>query len=428
MGFDREKRYVICGIGFQTESIVEYMKLERLQVVCVLTDKFTQRPEDCYLIPSKRKSVRNSFSELDMMMDCSIKDVPVKRYDMLSNPSDDLIFVYYEDEQSIKAFNTIIIKTKANTLKLTVSEIESINNTVWDNGRIINELWNTNRYLYSEVENLKNCMRRQMKSTVFDFHFEFHLVEHCNLKCAGCTHFASLANEEYADIEEFKKDINRLSELTGGIARFINLLGGEPLLHPQICDFLVATRKAFPKTIIRVVTNGIKLMEMGEVFWSACRENKIIVGVTQYPIDIDYDERLKKIESEGVTYESFSGNDLPRDEMWRLCLDEIGKNRPTENFIRCPRANACIFVKHGKVFNCATMANIEHYNKCFGTLMDICEADYADIYICESIDEILNKLCNPKPFCRYCNIEDRKYGSKWKTTNVDRSEWEGCNI
>lgn len=62
-------------------------------------------------------------------------------------------------------------------------------------------------------------------------------MEHCNLKCAGCTHFSSIAKEEYLDIGEFQKDITRISELTNSRARFINLLGGEPLLHPQVEAF-----------------------------------------------------------------------------------------------------------------------------------------------------------------------------------------------
>lgn len=423
MMFDKNKGYIICGIGFQTEAIIEYMKMNDIQPICVLTDVFTQRPDKCYLIPSKRNISRNSFSEVDMMMDSTINGVPVKRYDMLDTLGDDVVFVFYEQEQSLKAYDSIANKMDIVKQELKPQILEEINNFVWDGNRVITELWKTNEYLYAEVENLKNCMRRQMKSTIYDFHFEFHLVEHCNLKCAGCTHFSSIAEEEFADLDEFRRDINRLSELTGGITRFINLLGGEPLLHPQINLFIEATRTAFPHTVIRVVTNGIKLLEMDSDFWDVCRNNNIVIGITQYPIDIDYEGRIQKIEDEGICYESFSGGDLPRDEMWRLCLDKSGNNRPLENFIKCPRANACIFIKHGKVFNCATMANIEHFNSCFGTAMEISQDDYADIYQCTSINEILDKLCNPKPFCRYCNIDGRRYGNRWGKTHQGIDEW-----
>ena len=422
---DEIHKVIICGIGYQAETIVNYLSRNHNNKVILLIKHFTQKPSDCYKIPSKRSIQRNSFSEVDMMMDSMIGGVPVKRFDMLSTEEkESWKFVYYEDEDSKCIFEGIRSLIGDNYYFINSAEIEHINNCVWHNDKIISSLWETNKCLYSEIHILKNALRRQLKFTVYDFHFEFHLVEHCNLKCAGCTHFSSIAREEYADLDEFRRDINRLSELTGGITRFINLLGGEPLLHPQICDFFDEARNAFPNTVIRVVTNGIKLIDMEPIFWENCRKNRIIIGITKYPIGIDYDERIKKIQVEGIDYECFSGEEQSRDEMWRLCLDEFGSSKPIENFIKCPRANACIFVKHGKVFNCATMANIEHFNNCFGTNLKMVEADYADIYKCNSIEDVLEILCNPKPFCRYCNIEGRRYGVLWERTKMESNEWE----
>lgn len=416
---------IICGVGFQTETMVNYFRLKKVNIICILTDTFTKKPDLCYLIPSKRGSKKNSFSEVDMMMDTIINGIPVKRFDMLTDKEKNALFIFYDSIESLKIYENIKENSDIEIYQLTKNDLKKINANFWTNDKIINELWKTNQYLYSEVEILKNCMRRQLKSTVYDFHFEFHLVEHCNLKCAGCTHFSSIASAEFTDINEFRNDIKRLSELTNGRARFINLLGGEPLLHPEICAFIKCTRQHFPFTIIRVVTNGIKLVEMNDDFWKTCRENNIIIGLTQYPINIDYKKRLEVIRDAGVKVESFSGENLPRDEMWRLSMNEEASNSPLDNFIRCPRANACIFVKHGKIFNCATMGNIEHFNECFGTKFEITNDDYVNIYEYDNIDEILEKLCNPKPFCRYCNIEGRRYGIKWKKTDYDKEEWGG---
>ena len=155
----------------------------------------------------------------------------------------------------------------------------------------------------------------------------------------------------------------------------------------------------------------------------ACKENNIIIGITEYPIEIDYQERLELIKRRGIQFESFSGDDVPRDEMWRLALDEKGLNRPIENFMRCPRANACVFIKHGKMFNCATMATIDHFNNYFGTDFKLSKDDGIDIYKVKDIDEILSFLATPKPFCRYCNIDNRKYGVRWKVSDFKRDEW-----
>lgn len=67
-------------------------------------------------------------------------------------------------------------------------------------------------------------------------YFEIHLVEHCNLKCKACDNYSSIAEEEYLDIENFENDMKRMRELFSGI-QLIRLLGGEPLLHPNLISF-----------------------------------------------------------------------------------------------------------------------------------------------------------------------------------------------
>lgn len=419
----KNKKIIICGVGFQTETLIKYFKKQNKDVVCVLVNHFTQKPEDCYLIPSKRHGLRNSFSEVDMLMDNDIDGIHVKRFDMLTEEDVCSAFLVAPTKESRSVFENISNKEKLDLVFLSEDDLRKVNEQVWGTDELVKMLWNTNQYLFSEMEVLKNSMRRQLQSTTYDFHFEFHLVEHCNLKCAGCTHFSPLAEEEFLSVDEFEKDMKRLSQLTNKVARFINLLGGEPLLHPEISRFLDISRKYFPDTIIRVVTNGVKLMDMDEEFWQSCKRNDIVIGVTQYPIDIDYEVRLKLVSDKGIAFESFSGGTYPRDEMWKLSLDEKGKQRPVENFMRCPRANACIFISHGKVFNCATMANIDHFNKCFNKDFKLSEDDYVDIYKVNHIQEILSFLCNPKPFCRYCNIDDRKYGQRWQHSRKTIDEW-----
>ena len=108
--------------------------------------------------------------------------------------------------------------------------------------------------------------------------FDIEVTEHCNLNCKGCDSLAPLAGEEYLDIAECEKDLSRLSEISGGIVDHINILGGEPLLHPDIEKFVKLTRMYFPIGKIVIVTNGILLKSMKQKFWETCKENKIEIG------------------------------------------------------------------------------------------------------------------------------------------------------
>lgn len=78
------------------------------------------------------------------------------------------------------------------------------------------------------------------------FGIEINLVDHCNLNCQCCDHFSPIAPPYYLDIESFKKDIDRMAELTDHDIARITLLGGEPLLHEQLLDFMRLTREVFP--------------------------------------------------------------------------------------------------------------------------------------------------------------------------------------
>ena len=99
-----------------------------------------------------------------------------------------------------------------------------------------------------------------------------------------------MADEEYVDINELASDLKRLSELSAGEVHHINILGGEPLLHPEITKIIEIVRHYFPYGNIYLVTNGVLLNRMDESFWKQCKQSNIVIAPTQYPIKINYDE------------------------------------------------------------------------------------------------------------------------------------------
>lgn len=113
-------------------------------------------------------------------------------------------------------------------------------------------------------------------------YLEVHLVDHCNLNCKGCDHFCPIADKWFADSNSYARDLQQIRKLFSRIYQ-ICLLGGEPLLHPKIADFLFITRSCFPKADIRIMTNGILLDSMPDSFWDACRETHTWIIFDVYP-------------------------------------------------------------------------------------------------------------------------------------------------
>jgi hypothetical protein len=272
-----------------------------------------------------------------------------------------------------------------------------------------------------ELQQLKNEVTKLTPKTIINFGVP--LVEHCNLRCCGCDHFAPLAEQGFADLNAFENDFARLSYLVNGEAERIGLMGGEPLLHPQVKDFLYIARNYFPKTRIRVVSNGVFLLKQKNDFWESCRQNNIVIEITKYPINLKFDEMKNVASIFGVTMEFRDDTGEVQKSSYHMPLDVEGRQNASSNFIKCFHANVTIFFKQGRLYTCTVAANIGHFNKYFHMDLPTSIRDSIDIYKAQSAQEIFEFLSKPIPFCRYCYVNKRSFGIPWTRSHKDIKEW-----
>ncbi len=253
--------------------------------------------------------------------------------------------------------------------------------------------------------------RRTLKS---ELQFEYHLTEHCDLNCAGCGHLSPLAEPEFADFEEASRDFAQLSKLFGGRMRWIHLLGGEPLLHPELLKFLKMARDNFPVGTIQLVTNGVKLLDQPEEFWTVCRENRITVAPTKYPIQLDFDGIAARAHFHQVDFQYFK----EVSTFFKFAYDLEGRQNIDRSFSRCI---SCYGLYHGKISPCIMPQAIQHFNRYFGTHIEVGSKDSIDIYEAKSGKEIMKFLARPIPLCRYClgKVEE----VPWHHSQKDIKEW-----
>ena len=251
--------------------------------------------------------------------------------------------------------------------------------------------------------------------------FEVHICEHCNLNCKGCYHFSPLAKEEFLDVNEWNKDCKRLSELFNGEMEFISLMGGEPLLHPKICELIEITRRNFKVGDVSIITNGTLLLDMNEEFWKTCRDNNVTIRQTKYPLEIDFEAIEKKVKKEKVNFVYFN---VGVKSLGYQPLELTATQPALENFNNCYRVNSCIAFSHGKLYTCFIPAHVHHLKDYFKLNIEIDKNDGVDIYKVKSADEIRELLNKPLSMCRYCrrDIATRE-GIKWDISNKEISEW-----
>jgi organic radical activating enzyme len=106
---------------------------------------------------------------------------------------------------------------------------------------------------------------------------EFNITEHCNLACYGCDHASPLLPKRFALIKDFVRDFEALGSVLH--AGELRLVGGEPLLHPGLPEFLRQGRRIGIADRIVLYTNGVLLHTAPDAVWSSIDE----LYISAYP-------------------------------------------------------------------------------------------------------------------------------------------------
>ncbi len=262
---------------------------------------------------------------------------------------------------------------------------------------------------------LKKKTKKLIKSK--KFYFEVTATEHCNLHCAMCSHYSPLANESYINIQEMERDIKRLKELFEGYELTCCILGGEPLLHPDIDKIMNICREAMPYAHLQLCTNGILLKKMPPQFWASLHDNDVKLIISSYPIYLDYDWILQKAKESGVNKVDRE-NAIITGFTKNIINREVGNGR--RNSIVCDAHHRSHTLSHGKLYTCHCAANIHIFNQHFNEHFP--EDNGVDIYTAESAKSLLCQMGKPCALCAYCRPE--KYIVKpWAHSAKDICEW-----
>ena len=97
--------------------------------------------------------------------------------------------------------------------------------------------------------------------------FELHVVEHCNLRCAHCCNMSPYLDGKTLSAAQIERQLGALAPHLH--ADVFKIMGGEPLLHPEITEVLRAIPRTGIADTVRLFTNGLLLSKMDDAFWDA---------------------------------------------------------------------------------------------------------------------------------------------------------------
>lgn len=238
--------------------------------------------------------------------------------------------------------------------------------------------------------------------SVYDgIELEMHIVDHCNLNCAGCNHFCPLAKPFYISLKEFQNQLEIVKEKLPSL-KWLMLLGGEPTLHPQLLELCQIARQLFPNITIEILTNG---KDLSNVAKQIKEFQKININFTIAQYNIEYNDQDIK------TVCNIPGNNFSwgRESFLQTLVDIDGSQDMEENFFyHCHHQLPCFTLQDYKIFECPFAAHIRHFIKKFNCDIPLIkDIDYLDLNTIT-----LNKLeqfsYQPKNICKYC-----KPGEHW---------------
>lgn len=261
---------------------------------------------------------------------------------------------------------------------------------------------------------LKYIFRAFVLGTTLDY-FEIHVVDHCNLKCNGCTHFANISEQKFIDARILHFHLGRLNKIFGKIKKF-RLLGGEPLLHPDITNILKISRKALPYSEIELVTNGLLLDKMPEEFFQTLYKNKISVEISNYP---PIQNKIKQIQTILSSFK-IKYSITPMVINFTANLNPKGNSDKEQTFKNCRHAY-CTILRENNIYICPISAYIDKYNKYFNKNIPLPKG--INIYS-HSAKQILNYLNKCEETCRYCTGITNYIN--WECSNNPKeTDWNG---
>lgn len=383
-----EKVY-LYGAGKVSKAIITY--LDEKKIMCISGIIVTENSEDI------RCKEGIDVYEIDQMLD-----------------KDSFVIIGTSSKYKEEIESVLINNGFNNFVSLSDGCVEFL----LENMRVKDKLCELSRkfdILEKQMERL--TPRKRLKTLVIN------ICDHCNLNCMGCDHFSPIADSKFYDVKQISNDLKRLHEIIGEKIDTIGVMGGEPLLHPNLCEIMTEVRQIFPTVKILLCSNGIALLKQSDEFWECCRKNEIEINITKYPINFDYDAAEKKAKENDVKYMYYHGG-LVEKTLGHYPLDLEGTQDATDSFVNCFHANnTCNMIFNGRLYPCTIAPCMPIFNRKYNKQIPLTDGDGVDLYKVESEKELFDNLSRPMSICSYCDTGHRTFGHEWKRSEQSIAEW-----
>ena len=252
-------------------------------------------------------------------------------------------------------------------------------------------------------------------------YLEINIVDQCNLNCKGCAHFSNICDDKFVSLDKYKSDLEMIAK------KFylynFRLLGGEPLLHPQLLELVDITRKTLPNSRIIIVTNGLLINKLSDNVLKKLSSSNVIVSISIYK------PTFKMLESITNTLKQYNINYLINDDYFKGTQvierfhTRLSTTRSEEGYLANKRCSGrfCRFLRDGKISKCYYPLLIELLNKKSGMNFEVSKDDYIELKNIINGWDAIEKMNGDIPFCEYCRVYLDDF--KWEAFHKNDSDY-----
>lgn len=202
---------------------------------------------------------------------------------------------------------------------------------------------------------------------------EIHLTHACNLACESCSHYSNQGHKGMLSLDEAHAWMQPWSRRLA--PHTFSLLGGEPTIHPDLCNFLTLARRSWPDAHLRLVTNGFflhrhpALPQMLRDDPNACLYLSVHHNSPEYqekitPILLLVQSWVDRYRIRVMYYDSF--------RHWTrtyhgsgAAMEPFADGNPRSSWEHC-RARYCPQLFEGKIWKCGPLAYLKLQQEKYG--------------------------------------------------------------
>jgi len=263
--------------------------------------------------------------------------------------------------------------------------------------------------------------------------FKTQIVDECNLNCRGCDHFSPIAKQWHQPLYDYINMIKMLRKTVHPYIKEIELYGGEPLLHENLYEMLMATKVVFKDTIIlSVESNGILLDKFLQRNKKLQTDISIEYQITEYlptkGIVKQLQQKYPKLvifESKHTPKELLTNHYIHKDTMFNV---DMRKEKLTENIEQIYNNCYCksyeehsMCLRNWQLSPCPLVMCMDIfdnvYNENYRNRQDYVMVD--ENLTVEKLDKIAHYPCEN---CKRCG--NVKYGFDYCVSKKERKEWQ----